>query len=280
MQNRALVLGGGGVTGVAWELGLIAGLAELGVDLAAADMIIGTSAGSVVGADLASGKDLQELYRRQLEPPDGEIAAKLGAGTIARFGWIMLTSADAARVQKRMGRLALAARTMPEADRRKVFEGRLPVHDWPDRPLKVTAIDAHSGEFVVFDAAGQAGLLDAVGASCAVPGVWPPVTIGGRRFIDGGMRSPANADLAEGFERVVIVAPLPRGGARVPGADRQAAALTAAGSQVVLVKPDAAALKAIGRNVLDPARRAAAARAGNTQAAAVAAEVRAVWQPA
>ena len=279
MQQRALVLGGGGVTGIAWELGLIAGLAAEGIDLAAADMIIGTSAGSVVGADIASGQDPEELYFRQLEPPAGEIAARLGVGLLARWAWIFLTTPDPVRTRRRIGKLALAARTVPEAERRKVFETRLTKHDWPAQPLKVTAIDAVTGEFVVFDAAGEASLLDAVGASCAVPGVWPPVTIGGRKFIDGGMRSSANADLAAGYQRVVIIAPLPRGTKRMPGPYQQAKALVAGGAQVVVVSPDKAATAAIGRNVLDPARRAPAARAGRTQAALVADQVRAVWLP-
>ena len=72
----------------------------------------------------------------------------------------------------------------------------------------MTAVDARTGEFAVFDSAGDASLVDAVGASCAVPGLWPPVTIGERRFMDGGMRTVANADLAHGYERVVIVAPV------------------------------------------------------------------------
>lgn len=277
MQHRALVLGGGGVTGIAWELGLIAGLAAEGVDLTAVDMIIGTSAGSVVGADIASGEDPEELYRRQLEPPAGEIAARMGVSLLARWGWIFLTTPDPVRTRRRIGKLALAARTVPEAERRKVFETRLTKHDWPAQPLKVTAIDAVTGEFVQFDATGDASLVDAVGASCAVPGVWPPVTINGRKFIDGGMRSSANADLAAGYQRVVIIAPLPRGTKRMPGPYQQAKALVAGGAQVVVVSPDKAAVAAIGRNVLDPARRAPAARAGRTQAALVADQVRAVW---
>ena len=112
------------------------------------------------------------------------------------------------RARARTGRWALAARTMPESDRRKVFEARLPVSDWPAKMLKVTAVDARTGEFVVFDSAGEAGVVDAAGASRAVPGIWPPVTIGNRRFVDGGVRSVANADLAARYERVVIVAPL------------------------------------------------------------------------
>jgi len=278
MSRRALVLGGGGVTGIAWETGLIAGLAELGIDLAAADVIIGTSAGSVVGADIAAGRELEALYRAQLAPPAPEPAARMGWDVIGRLLWVMSTSRDPVRARARIGHWALAARTMPEADRRKVLEARLPVRDWPAQMLKVTAVDARTGELVVFDSTGEAGLVDAVGASCAVPGVWPPVTIGDRRLVDGGVRSVANADLAAGYERVVIVAPVAQGIGHMASPRRQAAALAAAGARVVLVRPDRAAAHAIGRNVLDLSRRAAAAAAGRTQARATAPAVRAVWQ--
>ncbi len=277
MDNRALVLGGGGVTGAAWELGLLAGLAALGVDLAGADLVVGTSAGAVTGAQLRSGVPLDSLYERQLAPQAGEISARLGPAVIARMAWIMLTSRDQVRARARLGAMALRAGTVPEADRQRVFERRLTSADWPARPLLLTAIDARTGEFVVFDAAGEASLVQAVGASCAVPGVWPPVTIGSRRFIDGGMRSPANADLAAGFDRVVVIAPLGRGTARIAGPQVQAAELRASGARVAVIQPDAAARMAIGRNVLDLARRAAAARAGRVQAASAAAAVRAVW---
>ncbi len=278
MADRALVLGGGGVTGVAWELGVIAGLAEAGLRLADADLVVGTSAGSVVGADITSGHDLEDLYQRQLAPPVGEIAAKMGRGVLARLGWIMLTSRNPDRARRRIGRLAVAARTEPEAARRKVIEGRLPTRDWPATPvLRVTAVDAESGEFTVFDATSGVDLVDAVGASCAVPGVWPPVSIGGRRYVDGGMRSAANADLADGYARVVIIAPITQGFGQMASPMAQAAVLTSAGASVVLIKPDAAAVQAIGKNLLDPARRAASALAGRAQAAAVLDQVGAVW---
>ena len=279
MDRRALVLGGGGVTGIAWEIGVIAGLAGQGIDLAAADVIIGTSAGSVVGADITSGQEPEVLYQAQLAPPDPEPAARIGWGMIGRLLWVMSTSRDPVRARVRIGHWALAARVMPEADRRKVFEARLPSSDWPAQMFKVTAVDARTGEFVVFDSAGDASLVDAVGASCAVPGVWPPVTIGNRRYMDGGVRSVANADLAIKYERVVIVAPVAQGiGPLMPSPGRQAAALAAAGARVALVRPDRAAMRAIGRNVLDVSRRAAAATAGRAQAAAEAAAVRAAWQ--
>ena len=275
MDRRALVLGGGGVTGIAWETGLIAGL---GIDLAAADVIIGTSAGSLVGTDIACGQDLEALYQAQLAPPAPEPAARIGWEFIGRLLWDVHTSRDPKRARARIGRWALAVPTMSEADRRKVIEDRLPASVWPSRALKVTAVDARTGAFAVFDSAGHASLVEAVGASCAVPGVWPPVTIGERRFMDGGMRTIANADLAARYERVVIIAPVDAGVGVMPSPRRQAAALTAAGVRVALVRPDRGAVRAMGRNVLDVSRRAAAARAGRAQAAAEAPAVQAVWQ--
>ncbi len=278
MAGRALVLGGGGVTGVAWELGLLAGLAEQGMDLSEADLVVGTSAGSVVGAQLTSGISVAELYAAQLVPPAGEISARMGLRTMIRYGWVLARSRDPVQARIRFGRMALSTRTVPAQERRAVFEARLPVHDWPGRRLLITAVDADSGEFAAFDAASGVGLVDAVGASCAVPGVWPPVSINGRRWIDGGMRSAANADLAADCDRIAVVAPLVRGFRTMPSVARQAAELRSGGRAVAVVAPDQEALAAIGRNVLDPARRVPAARAGHAQAVKVAAEVAAVWQ--
>ncbi|RZU75818.1 NTE family protein [Micromonospora kangleipakensis] len=275
-MTRALVLGGGGVTGVAWELGLLAGLAERGVELAGADLVVGTSAGSVVGAQLCSGVPVEELYAAQLRPATGEVAARFGVGAVARLLWAGGRTRDEVRSRARIGAMAVAARTPSEASRRAVIEGRLPAREWPARRLLVTAVDAGSGEFVVFDAASGVSLVEAVGASCAVPGVWPPVTIGDRRYVDGGMRSAVNADLAAGAEAVVVLAPVSSAFGPMPRLSTQVAALRRS-ARVAVVAPDAAARRAIGRNVLDPARRAGAARAGRAQAAAVADEVAAVW---
>ena len=274
-MSRALVLGGGGVTGVAWEIGVLAGLAEAGVDLAAADLVVGTSAGSVVAAQLTSGIPVEDMYARQLAGPGAEVAARMRTGALLRWLAALVTTRDPVKARVRIGRLALRARTMPEAERRAVIEARLPVRDWPPRRLLITAVDAVSGEFRAFDRDSGVSIVDAVGASCAVPGVWPPVTIDGRRWIDGGARSAANVDLAAGCERVVVLAPLAGGIGPAPGVGRQARELR--GASVAVVSPDAAAKQAIGRNVLDPARRGPAARAGREQAARAAAAVAATW---
>jgi len=268
------VLGGGGVTGVAWEIGVLAGLAEAGVRLADADVVIGTSAGSVVGALLTGGNDPETLYASQLAPPEAEIPARLSPAVILRWAWAAAGRRDELRSRARVGAMALATRTVPEADRRAVLESRLPLREWPERRLLVTAVEAHTGEFTVFDRDQGVELIDAVGASCAVPGVWPPVTIAGRRYVDGGVRSPVNADLAAGCDRVVILAPVTAGFGPSANLARQIAGL---GARVALVRPDRDARRAFGRNLLDPARRAPSARAGRAQAAREATRVAAAW---
>lgn len=276
MTGNALVLGGGGVTGLAWEVGLLAGLAAAGVDLSTADLIVGTSAGSVVGALVTTGCDLEDLYASQLTDGSSEIAARMGTATLLRWGLATVTARSPERFRARVGALARATRTVPEDERRKVIAKRLPVHEWPARRLTVTAVDAVTGQFAPFDRDSGVPLVDAVAASCAVPGVWPPVTIGDRQYIDGGVRSTANVDLASGAERIVVIAPMPRGGGRMPGVAAQVAQLGDS-ARVAVVSPDPAARAALGPNSLDPARRAPSARAGREQAAAVLLGVRAVW---
>jgi NTE family protein len=276
--ERALVLGGGGVTGIAWEVGVLAGLADHGVDLTEADLVVGTSAGSVVGVDVRSGLSLAEFYQVQCSPlQPGEAFARMGRAVMVKYARAVAFTRDPVKAGRRIGSVALKARTESEESRRKVFESRIPVFDWPARKLQITAVDAATGTFTVFDANSGVSLIDAVGASCAVPGIWPPVTIGGKRYIDGGMRSAANADLAAGYRRVVIIAPLTQGFGPIASVATQIQQLTAQGSEVILIKPDRAAQQAIGKNVLDPANRPNAARAGYEQAAVEAQAVRTLW---
>ena len=275
--DRVLVLGGGGVTGVAWELGLLLGLCEQGLDLTGADLIIGTSAGSVVAAQITSGTPLPELFEAQLRGYGAERPARVGVGTIARMVLASLGARTERDARARVGRMALSARTIPEAERRAVIASRLPTTTWPDRRVFITAVAVDDGEFVVFDRDSGVSLVDAVAASCAVPGVWPPATINGRCYIDGGMRSPANVHLAAGAGRVVVLAPIDRAFRRSNSVSAQVAALPAT-TRACAIFPDAAARAAIGRNVLDPTRRAAAARAGRRQAASALDRVAAVWR--
>ena len=276
IPDTALVLGGGGITGIAWETGLLAGLAESGIDLTQAETVVGTSAGSVVGAQVAGGNDLATLYAQQLRDPTGEIAAALGKGTLLKFLTYLVLPGSSRTRRARLGHAALRAATVDEAQRVEVIRQRIGDGPWPERRLLITAVDASSGRFKVFDRDSGVDLVLAVASSCAVPLVWPPVSVNGHRYMDGGVRSPANADLADPARHVVVLAPLARS---LGKAGRVQSQLDRLGPDVasVVVSPDDAALRAIGRNVLDPAQRAASARAGREQAANAAERIREVW---
>ncbi|WP_055711224.1 patatin-like phospholipase family protein [Streptomyces torulosus] len=278
MSSTALVLGGGGPVGGAWMVGVLAGLSEAGVDLGSADAVIGTSAGAVFGSRLRSGVPAVDLYQRQLSGADA-VRLPVTARQTASYLWAALGSRDPQRSIERLGRAALRARTGPESD---VFDTVGPllgdVRDWPERALCIAAVDARDGRTEVFDSTSGVTLLEAVAASCAVPVVWPPVTVAGRRWMDGGSRSTANLQLARGYRRVLAVVPVPRAVGPHPSAAQQAAELSDAGARVVLLTPDSAARRAMGRNLADDTHRPAAARAGHAQAGVLAPSVVEVWQ--
>jgi NTE family protein len=277
-DKRGLVLGGGGITGIAWELGVLAGLAEAGVDLVNAELIVGTSAGSVVGAQVTSSAPLHALYLRQLEPPSHEMPARLGPRQkLAYLLAVLRARGDLERFGRLVGAISLrAARAerVPTLEQRlEVIRSRLPSAEWPERDLRVTVVDACSGEFRVITSRDRAPLVDAIAASCAVPGVYPPIPIGDRTYIDGGFRSSTNADLASGCAKIVVLAPVSRAIGPLKSPQQQLAGVGAS----IVIAPDSASRAAIGNNVLDPAARRGAAQAGHAQAAAVVDGVRSVW---
>jgi NTE family protein len=269
-DGHALVLGGGGVAGIAWTTGLLTGLAAAGSDVTGADLVIGTSAGAAVAAQLGSGLPLGELLARQTDPARqaAEIPAEVDlAQMAAELGAELAGVTTPAEMLRRIGAYAVGADTVPEAARRAVIESRLPVPDWPERALRLTAVDVQTGELRVFDRESGVALIDAVAASCAVPGIWPAVTIGGRRYMDGGVRSADNADLAAGYARITVVSPLGYDSVIPSPLPLRAVVdqLRAGGAQVTVVVPDAASTAAMGANPLDPATRGPAARAGLAQ---------------
>jgi len=274
MTSRALVLAGGGVTGIAWEIGIARGLQEGGVDLTDADLIVGTSAGSAAGAQLRSGASIDELYAAQLSDDSKERTAELD---LAKFVQMRrLEASDPVAQRAAIGELALSAETIPEDERREIIAARLPSHEWPERPLVITAVDVATGEFVVFDRSSGVSLVDAVAASCAVPVVWPPVTIDGHRYMDGGVRSSTNADLAIGHDVVLIVTPFPLDQMLSGSFDDERAVLEPR-SRLLTVVADDASREAAGMNPLDASRRAPAAGAGRAQGRASAAAIAEVW---
>jgi NTE family protein len=278
--KRALVLGGGGVAGIAWQTGILLGIADetpaAATALLNSDVLLGTSAGSAVVAQISSGLDLVELFARQVSETSAELDPGVGIDGITELFLAAMADPDATVAQKRqrIGAVALASDTVAEPLRRNVIAQRLPSHVWPDRMLRLTAIDAATGELVVLDRDSGVDLVDAVAASCAVPGAWPPVTIGDRRYMDGGIGSTINLDVADDCAEAVVLVPA---GESTPSAFGAGSALEINGFRGAArgVFADEESLAAFGPNPLDPNCRPASARAGRAQgrreAAAVAA---------
>jgi NTE family protein len=292
VHNVALVLGGGGAAGNAWEIGLIAGLAETGLDLTeAADLVVGTSAGATAAALVRSGKPPAELLGSVLSPPvrpvglNRERPPSLPMSTVfERMRHIGAAATSAADLQRAMGAFGLESDCIlgPGArQRRAMVAARLPRHEWPDRPMIVTAVDANTGELAAFDRDSGVDLVDAVTASTALPGLVPTVSINGARYIDGGVRSAENADLASGYGTVLVLSPLGgrsqepllagqfEGLRRSPewGTDlaSQVEALRRQGSHVEVITPDVDSRAAMGTDLMDLATRIPTARAGFAQ---------------
>src|SRR4029077_19932347 len=202
----------------------------------------------------------------QLKEPTGEIPVHLGIGFMFRFVGMIMWPGDERKNRARLGQAAIRARTMTEAARRQIIAGRLPAHTWPDRQFLITTVDAESGEFLTFNRDSGVELVDAVAASCAVPFAYPPTTINGRRYIDGGTRSGTNADLSLGGNRVVVLAPSNLALRRSHKAVNQVASL-GPGIRSIVVTADETARRAMGRQALDPAFRAPSAGAGRAPGA-------------
>jgi NTE family protein len=288
--QRALVLGGGGSAGNAWLIGVIAGLGDCGLDVTEADLVIGTSAGATAAAQIAGASptdlltailDAPTPQRIAPVPPDGRTASWLNH--LERTNAIIAASADLADMRRRSGadaiELAVEAGDSALVRWRETVAARLPSREWLKQPVHLTAVDAVTGDPVVFDRDSGIDLVDAVAASCAGG---PAYRIGDRWYIDGGYRrSSENADLAGGHERVLVLSPL-GGRTRHPRSWRtelavQVDELRASGSGVETILPDADSLAAFGDNMMSLATRAPAARAGYAQGRHVAGQLAGFW---
>ena len=291
-DGRALVLAGGGAAGNAWELGLIAGLAEGGVDVTDADLIIGTSAGSTVAAQITSGTRPGELYVAILAEVPQQRAGHIGSdrGRAPKLSgpnyleWsnaIIAAAEDASDMRRRMGAAALEMDVSDGSGQtrwRDIVAARLPSHHWPQQPVLITAVDARTGEPVVFDRHSGIDLVDAVAASTSA---MTPYRIGEDRYLNGGYRRSENADLAAGCGRVLVLSPF-GGRSRMPpawGMDlaTQLDELRAGGSRVETVFPDGGAGDVFDANALDPSTRPQAARGGYDQGRALAESLADFW---
>jgi NTE family protein len=266
------------LAGIGWEIGVLRGIEEESAQTARAllesDVIIGTSAGSAVAAQLGSGLSLDELSERQGNGVSREIDPGVDIDDITGLFLTALSDPEATTAQKlqRIGEVARTTSTVSEAVRRDVIAQRLPSHDWPDRDVRITAIDVGTGELVAFDRKSGVGLVDAVAASCAVPGAWPLVTIGERRYMDGGVGSTMNLKLAEDCDAVVVLVPSGKG-APSPFGRGPAVEVDSFPGRAFGLFADGDALAAFGPKPLDPACREPSARAGRAQGRRLAAKI-------
>jgi NTE family protein len=276
--RRALVLGAGGYAALSWELGLLTGMAEAGTDPRDADLFVGTSAGAIVAAQITSGVSLDELFQRELAPRRGT-AAPAPVVDFSRWraelGRARSEGGTPTDVLRRIGAIALAAPPGTPSDRPEVAS-LLPRHVWPDQRLLTVAVDVRTGERTVFDRTSGIDFVDAVTASGVVAGISQTVTFNGHAYMDGGFYSLTNADLALGWDRVLIIS-LP---ARVPplsmvSLESEVERLRAGHARVEVIHPDEAtqaAFASAGGNLLDPAVCAPGARAGREQGRRIANE--------
>jgi len=289
--DRALVLGGGGPVGIAWEAGVAAGLEAEGVVLGEADRIVGTSAGYFVGAQLASGRSAQSLYEAQLalgakdaeeraagKPASAERMPKPDLGPLMALFVLPLAEGETPEDRRRkMGELALKTETISEQAFIEGFGRSLKDLAWPER-FACTAVDAVTGEFRLWDYTSGAPLAAGVASSCSVPGIFPPITIQGRRWIDGGVRSATCIDVVKGAKRVIALAVVGRLGRDVQLARVEAEmALLAPEGRAEMIVPDDASLDVFGFNLMEAKDRAAIAQAGFEQGRREAERVSAVW---
>lgn len=276
--KRALILAGGGIAGIGWETGILRGIAdespETAQSLLDSDVLVGTSAGSTVAAQISSSLSLEALFERQTAETSSEIDPGVDIDAIsALFLTAMAEPGELTEKLQRIGRIALDTPTVSEAVRRRVIEARLPEHRWPEQDLRITAIDTATGELVVFDSSSGVDLVDAVAASCAVPGTWPPVTIGDRRYMDGGVSSSVHTAVAADCATAVVLVPASES-APSPFTHGTAAEIAGFGARTFAVFADDTSLTAFGPNPLDPRCRIPSALAGREQGRRVAAAVR------
>ena len=293
LVQRALVLGGGGAAGNAWEIGVIAGLFDVGTDVTEADLIIGTSAGSTVAAQIGAAQPaelLASILAQAFQQGAGPVGSGGGPSPTVRAAAIMEKTSeiigaakDVADMRRRLGAAALemdaGSGSSRQAQWRATVAARLPSQDWPQRMVLVVAVDANTGEPVVFDRHSGVDVVDAIAASCA-NGF--PYRIGDNQYIDGGYRrSSENADLAAGYGRVLVLSPF-GGRSRMPQEwgmhlAAQVDELQAGGSRVETIFPDGDSRDLFGANAADPSTRPRAARAGYDQGRALAHRVAEFW---
>ncbi len=284
MEGFGIALGGGGPVGVAWEVGVVVGLAEAASFQANhARVIVGTSAGAIVGALIRQGRTSEELmaWPDGLGPagppePDMRVLAAL-------FELMAAEDLPDDVLLRKAAELALSARTQPVEPFIAAMGESLGGADWPPGDLRVTAVDCDSCRLRAWTAADSIGLDRAITSSVAVPGIIGPVPIDGRRYMDGGMRSPSNVDLlaGTGVRQAIFIGPLAGSAALSPRLaallDMERAVLAAEGTPLLVIGPGDD-FRPLTADLMNPARRNEALQVGLADGRAAAAGLQAFLQ--
>ncbi len=268
-HKKALVLGGGGSMGIGWETGYLTGLADGGIDTRFADLVVGTSAGSQVGAVIASRISWDDIweklinlkYQSQKDSPSRNLGS-----LFEKYDEIATSSRTPNEWIERIGKLAIESNTMTESEQLSRIKNTIGDCKWSEA-LHIVAVDLSTSQRVAWGFDSGIELIKAASASSSLPGVWPPTTIRSRKYIDGGAYSMENADIAEGASKVLILSVgLP---VQTPfKLEDQIQNLQKSGSEVVLVKPDKKIyeeLQQLGGNPVNPRIRPVIAACGREQ---------------
>jgi NTE family protein len=275
-ERTAVVLAGGGERVIAWQVGVLAGLADAGFDGARAARVVGTSAGSQVAARLLAGEEMSATAD-QVAAGDVRAVDAPADSAFERLARFYDEAGTERESRRRIGALALSSAPDRIDPLLSGLGGWRPPDEWPEE-LRIVAVDAERGERVVLGPSNRVSVPVGVAASRAVPVVKRPVQLRSRKLIDGTIGSATNADIAidHGIERVVIVAALPDDGhhptlARLWGdaLRRELAELDMAGVEVYLVRATAADLDAMGPDPMSGARAPLAVVAGRRAGQAV-----------
>jgi NTE family protein len=253
---------------------MLKGLRDAGIDLTQADLIVGTSAGAIVGTRILAGRPLDEFYDAQLAAPTRASSAESPRIDREYFQetsrlYRRPETSQAQRIE--VGQRAVAAtQVIPEEEWVEYMAASLGVPDWPSARLEITAVDVFDGTTRLINQTQGVPIERAVAASTALPGRDAPITIGDQRYMDGGVGG-THLDAAASYRLVVALTPAG------PATEREIEQLRGQGSQVMIVAPDAESRAALGPNSLDVTRRRVSAEAGLRQAATVAADLNNSW---
>ncbi|MET0986960.1 MAG: patatin-like phospholipase family protein [Steroidobacteraceae bacterium] len=274
-MSFGLVLGGGGAVGIAWEIGVLAALEEAGASVRGAAVVVGTSAGSIVGAQVFGGRPFSDMLAEMQDTSEpAQMQQNTGAmprANVSETFEVLAGVGDARERGRKLGEFALSRPDpFPEAMYLAMIGHLIKVQDWPTQTRFLpTGVDCKTGERVAFERTQGVPFVAAVATSCCVPGLVPAVTINGRRYIDGGVDSPSNLDvvLGTGVDRVLFIGPF--GGEHSPPLGRAVELLQSelamaekAGLRTLSVTPSPSFAAKVGVDFLNTSLRPASVACG------------------